>query len=99
MLERRATAKVAADKCIWACVAPGTLKGYKKEWFKWSTFARKQGYRLAPPRLADLEDYLTSEVAPRGSVAVIDSISASFNWHCAEVGYDSPFLPLDCQRS
>jgi hypothetical protein len=23
---------------------------------------------------------------------VIDSISASFNWHCAEVGKDSPFL-------
>jgi hypothetical protein len=68
------------------------LKGYKKEWVKWLTFARKHGYRLAPPRLADLEDYLTSEVAPRGSIAVIDSISASFNWHCAEVGYNSPFL-------
>jgi hypothetical protein len=25
-------------------------------------------------------------------VALIDSISASFNWHCAEVGYYSPFL-------
>jgi hypothetical protein len=25
-------------------------------------------------------------------VAVIDAISASFNWHCAEVGYNSPFL-------
>jgi hypothetical protein len=45
-----------------------------------------------PPRPADLEDYLTLEVAARGSVAVIDSILASFNWHCAEVGYNSPFL-------
>jgi integrase len=85
-------AKVAADKYIAACVAPGTLRGYKKEWVKWLTFARRHGYRLAPPRPADLEDYLTSEVGPRGSVAVIDSISASFNWHCAEVGYASPFL-------
>jgi hypothetical protein len=25
-------------------------------------------------------------------VAVIDSISASFNWHCAKVGFNSPFL-------
>jgi hypothetical protein len=25
-------------------------------------------------------------------VTVIDSISASFNWHCPEVGYNSPFL-------
>jgi hypothetical protein len=25
-------------------------------------------------------------------VAVINAISASFNWHCAEVGYNSPFL-------
>jgi integrase len=40
----------------------------------------------------NLEDYLTLEVAARGSVAVIDSILASFNWHCAKVGYDSPFL-------
>jgi hypothetical protein len=55
-------------------------------------FARRHEYRLAPPRPADLEDYLTSEVGPRGSVAVIDSILASFNWHCAEVGYSSPFL-------
>jgi hypothetical protein len=77
MSERRATAKGAADRYIAACIAPGTLKGYKKE---------------APPRPADLEDYLTSEVAPRGSVAVIDSILATFNWHCAEVGYNSPFL-------
>jgi hypothetical protein len=60
-------------------VASGTLKGYKKEWVKWLTFAREHGYRLAPPRPSDLEDYLTSEVAARGSVAVIDSISVSFN--------------------
>jgi hypothetical protein len=92
MSERRATAKVAADKYIASCVALGTLKGYKKEWVKWLTFLRKHGYRLAPPRPANLEDYLMSEVAPRGSVAVIDSILASFNWHCAEVGYNSPFL-------
>jgi integrase len=92
MSERRAVAKVAADRYITASVAPGTLQGYKKEWVKWLTFARKHGYRLAPPRPADLEDYLTSEVGPRGSVAVIDSILASFNWHCAEVGYSSPFL-------
>jgi integrase len=92
MSERRARAKAAADKFIAACVALGTLKGYKKEWVKWLTFARRHGYRLAPPRPFDLEDYLTSEVADRGSVAVLDSISASFNWHCAEVGYNSPFL-------
>jgi hypothetical protein len=81
MSERRDTAKAAADKFIAACVAPGTLKGYKKDWVKWLTFAREHGYRLAPPRPSDLEDYLTSEVAARGSVAVIDSISASFNLH------------------
>jgi integrase len=92
MSERRATAKAAADKFIVACVAPGMLKSYKKEWVKWLTFARERGYRLAPPRPSNLEDYLTSEVAARGSVAVIDSISAFFNWHCAKVGYDSPFL-------
>jgi hypothetical protein len=89
---RRAVAKEAADKYIATCVAPGTLGGYKKEWVKWLRFARRHEYRLAPPRPANLEDYLTSEVGPRGSVAVIDSISASFNWHCAEVGYSSPFL-------
>jgi hypothetical protein len=92
MSKRRATAKVAADKYIVACVAPGTLRGYKKEWVKWLTFVRKHGYLLAPSRPADLEDYLTSEVGPRGSVAVIDLISASFNWHCPEVGYNSPFF-------
>jgi hypothetical protein len=96
MSESRSTAKAAADKYI---VAPGTLEGYKKEWVKWLRFARKHEYRLAPPRPANLEDYLTSEVAARGSVAVIDSISAFFNWHCAEVGYNSPFLPSACQRS
>jgi hypothetical protein len=90
MSERRARAKAAADKFIAACVAPGTLKAYKKEWVKWLTFAREHGYRLAPPRPTDLEDYLTSEVAGRGSAAVLESISASFN--CAEVGYNSPFL-------
>jgi hypothetical protein len=79
MSERRAAAKVAADKYIAACVAPGTLKGYKKEWVKQLTFAREHGYRLVPPRLVDLDKYLTSEVGPRGSVVVIDSISASFN--------------------
>jgi hypothetical protein len=73
-------------------VAPRTLRGYKKEWVKWLTFARRHGYRLALPRPADLEDYLTSELGPRGSVDAIDSISASFNWHCAKVGYSSPFL-------
>jgi hypothetical protein len=83
---------VAAYKYIAACVAPGTLRGYKKEWVKWLTFARRHGYRLAPPKPADLEDYLTSEVGPRGFVAVIHSISASFNWPCAKVGYASPFL-------
>jgi hypothetical protein len=31
-------------------------------------------------------------VGPRGSDAVIDSILASFNWHCAEACYNSPFL-------
>jgi hypothetical protein len=91
MSERRAVAKVAADRYIAACMAPGTLRGYK-EWVKWLTFSWKHGYRPAPPRPADLEDYLTSEVGPRGSVAVIDSILASFNWHCAEVGYSSPLL-------
>jgi integrase len=73
-------------------VAPGTVRGYKKEWVKWLTFARRHEYHLAPPRPSDLEDYLTSEVGPRGSVAIIDSISALFNWHCGKVGYDSPFL-------
>jgi hypothetical protein len=57
-------AKEAADKFITACVAPGTLKGYKREWIKWLAFASRQGYRLAPPRPVDLEDYLTSEVGP-----------------------------------
>jgi hypothetical protein len=90
--ERRCVARETADKYIAACVAPGTLRGYKKEWVKWLTFARRHEYPLAPPRPADLEDYLTSEVGPRGYVAVIDSISASFNWHCAEVEYSSPFL-------
>jgi hypothetical protein len=79
MSERCATAKAAADNYMAVCVAPGTLKGYKKEWVKWLTFAREHGYQLAPPRPSDQEDYLTSEVAARGSVAVIDSISASFN--------------------
>jgi hypothetical protein len=92
MSERRCVAREAVDKYIAACIAPGTLQGYKREWVKWLTFARRHGYRLAPPRPADLEDYLTAEAGPQGSVAVIDSISALFNWHCAEVGYDSPFL-------
>jgi hypothetical protein len=39
MSERLARAKAAADKFIAACVAPGTLKGYKKEWVKWLTHA------------------------------------------------------------
>jgi hypothetical protein len=56
------------------------------------TFVRRHEYRLDPPKPAHLEDYLTSEVGPCGSVAVNNSISASFNWHCAKVGYDSPFL-------
>jgi hypothetical protein len=50
---RRAVAKEAADKYIAACVAPGTLKGYKREWIKWLAFARRHGYRLAPPRPVD----------------------------------------------
>jgi hypothetical protein len=70
---RRAVAKEAADKYIAACLAPGSLRGNKKEWVKWLTFARRHEYRLAPPRLADLEDYLTSKVGPRGSVAVNDN--------------------------
>jgi hypothetical protein len=51
-------AKEAADKYIAACVAPGTLRGYKKEWVKWLTFARRHRYRLAPPKLVDLEEYI-----------------------------------------
>jgi hypothetical protein len=92
MSGRRRVAREAADKYIAVCVAPGTLRGYKKERVKWLTLARRHGYRLAPPRPADIEDYLTSEVGPQGSVAVINSVSALFNWHCAEVGKDSPFL-------
>jgi hypothetical protein len=38
--KRRAVAKESADKYIAACVVPGTLRGYKKEWVKWLTFAR-----------------------------------------------------------
>jgi hypothetical protein len=68
------------------------LAPYKVTRRSGSSGLRRHEYRLAPPKPADLKDYLTSEVGPRGSVAVIDSILASFNWHCAEVGYDSPFL-------
>jgi hypothetical protein len=49
MSGRRRVAREATDKYIAACVAPGTLRGYKKEWVKWLTFARRHGYRLAPP--------------------------------------------------
>jgi hypothetical protein len=62
MSERRREAREATDKYIAACIAPGTLRCYKREWVKWLTFARRHGYRLAPPRPADLEDYLTAEV-------------------------------------
>jgi hypothetical protein len=73
------------------------LKGYKKEWVKWLAFARRHDYRLAPPRPADLEDYLTSEVGPRGSVAVIDAVSASFNWHCPHCeGDEEDFAQAIC---
>jgi hypothetical protein len=50
MSERRcAVAKEAADKYIAACVEPGTLQGYKKEWVNWLAFARRHDYHLAPP--------------------------------------------------
>jgi hypothetical protein len=32
-----------------------------------------------------------SEVAPRNSIAAIEDVSASVNWHCAEVNFLSPF--------
>jgi hypothetical protein len=38
-------AREATDKYIAACVAPGTLRGYKKEWVKWLTFARASQLR------------------------------------------------------
>jgi hypothetical protein len=41
--------KAAADGYIKDSVASGTLKGYKKGWIKWLDFARRFGYRLAPP--------------------------------------------------
>jgi integrase len=67
------------------------MKAYKKEWRNWLNFARERGYRLAPPRPLDLEDYLVSSVATRASVALLETVSASVNWHCAEVGAPSPF--------
>lgn len=90
-MANRALVKAAADKYIKKSVAVGTMKAYKKEWRNWLNFARERGYRLAPPRPLDLEDYLVSSVAARASVAVLETISASVNWHCAEVGAPSPF--------
>jgi site-specific recombinase XerD len=86
-----ALVKAAADKYVKKSVAVGTMKAYKKEWRNWLNFARERGYRLAPPRPLDLEDYLVLSVATRASVAVLETISASVNWHCAEVGAPSPF--------
>jgi hypothetical protein len=83
--------KTAADGYIKDSVASGTLKGYKKEWMKWLDFARKFGYRLAPPRPSDMEEYLVSVVSHRVLVAVLASVSALVSWYCAEVGYRSPF--------
>jgi integrase len=83
--------KVAAGGYIKDSVASGTLKGYKKEWIKWLDFARRFGYRLAPPRPSDMEEYLVSVVSCRVSVAVLALVSALVAWHCAEVGNRSPF--------
>jgi integrase len=91
MALRRLAVKAAVDRYISKSVAPATMRGYKREWIRWLKFAREQGYRLAPPRIPDLEDYLVSVVAARKSVSVLDAVSASFNWHCAEVGAESPF--------
>jgi hypothetical protein len=90
-MANRASVKAAADKYIKKSVAVGTMKAYKKEWRNWLNFARERGDRLAPPRPLDLEDYLVSSVATRASVAVLETVSASVNWHCAEVGAPSPF--------
>jgi hypothetical protein len=84
-------AKECADEFIKKSVAPGTLKGYKREWVKWLSFARSQGFRLAPPSASSLEIYLMSKVAPRRSVAAIEAVLASVNWHCAEIDEPSPF--------
>jgi hypothetical protein len=79
-------------KFVAESVAPGTLRRYKRKWIKWLAFAREHGYRLAPPQVLALEDYLVSVVTKRKSVAAIESVSASVNWHCAEVRSPSPFL-------
>jgi integrase len=84
-------AKECADEFIKKSVAPGTLKGYKREWVKWLNFARSRGFCLAPPSASSLEIYLMSEIAPRKSVAAIEAVSASVNWHCAEIDKPSPF--------
>jgi hypothetical protein len=87
----RAAVKAAADKYIQGSVAPGTRRAYKKEWVRWLTFARERGFWLAPPRVQDLEEYLVLSVAERKSVAVLETVSAAVNWHCAEVGAATPF--------
>jgi hypothetical protein len=87
-MANRASVKAAADKYIKKSIAVGTMKAYKKEWRNWLILARE---RLAPPRPLDLEDYLVSSVPTRASVAVLETVSTSVNWHCAEVGAPSPF--------
>jgi hypothetical protein len=87
----RSTAKECAYEFIKKSVASGTLKGYKREWVKWLSFERSRGFRLAPPSASSLEIYLMSEIAPRKSVAAIEAVSASVNWHCAEIDEPSPF--------
>jgi hypothetical protein len=72
-----AAAKAAADKYIQRSVAPGTRRAYKKEWVRWLTFARERGFRLAPPRVQNLEEYLVLSVAERKSLAVLETVSAA----------------------
>jgi hypothetical protein len=44
-----------------------------------------------PPRVQDLEEYLVLSVAKRKSVAVLETVSAAVNWHCAKVGAATSF--------
>jgi hypothetical protein len=90
-MSRREATKAVADKYIQKSVAPGTMRGYKREWIRWLKFAKKRGYWTAPPQPTELEDYLVNEVATRKSVSVLEAISASVSWHCAEVGKPSTF--------
>jgi integrase len=87
----RESTKAAADKYIQKSVAPGTMRGYKREWIWWLKFAKKRGYWTALPRSTELQDYLVNEVAARKSVSVFEAVSASVCWHCAEVGKPSTF--------